>query len=227
MVTHEVNHEIMDRVESSRIKVEENIGLVHLCAKRFVGRGMDYDDIFQAGCLGLVKAAENFDETLGNKFSTYAVPVILGEMKSIFRTGTALKISRGVRELANRAQSEAEQIREERGESPNVSEIADRLGISIAKAAMALGANKAPISLTADEQNSEIQIPVDAPEEQMINRLTLKQLLDMMEEKDRTLILLRYFKGKTQQETAEILGMTQVQVSRREKKLLLQMREQM
>lgn len=208
-------------------KVEENIGLVHLCAKRFAGRGMEYDDIFQAGCLGLIKAVENFDTERGFQFSTYAVPVILGEIKSIFRSGGAVKISRGVRELAKKAQEEAERIRGETGESPNISEIADRLGISVEKAAMALGASKAPVSLTGDDENPEMQIPVDAPEEQMTDRMTLYQLIESMEPRDQELLRLRYFKGKTQQETADLLGMTQVQVSRREKKLLLQMREQM
>jgi len=215
------------RPGADRSKVEENIGLVHLCAKRFAGRGMEYDDIFQAGCLGLIKAVENFDAERGFQFSTYAVPVILGEIKSIFRSGGAVKISRGVRELAKKAQEEAELIREETGESPNISEIADRLGVSVEKAAMALGASKAPVSLTGDDENPEIQIPVDAPEEQMTDRMTLYQLIESMEPRDQELLRLRYFKGKTQQETADLLEMTQVQVSRREKKLLLQMREQM
>lgn len=215
------------RPGADQSKVEENIGLVHLCAKRFAGRGMEYDDIFQAGCLGLIKAVENFDAERGFQFSTYAVPVILGEIKSIFRSGGAVKISRGVRELAKRAQEEAEQIREETGESPTISEIAERLGVSVEKAAMALGASKAPVSLTGDDENPEIQIPVDAPEEQMTDRMTLYQLIESMEHRDQELLRLRYFKGKTQQETANALGMTQVQVSRREKKLLMQMREQM
>ncbi len=204
--------------------VEDNIGLVHLCAKRFIGRGLEYDDIFQAGCVGLIKAADNFDPEKGFKFSTYAVPVILGEMRGLFREGGAMKISRSVRELARKVQLQAEEMRNETGVAPNISEIAERLGITAEKTAMALGASATPLSLTGSEENAEIQIPVDAPEEQMTERMTLYQIMQTMEEKDRNLLVYRYFQNKTQQETADLLSMTQVQVSRREKKLLLYMR---
>ncbi len=209
---------------NSESQVEENIGLVHLCAKRFVGRGMEYDDIFQAGCVGLIKAVENFDPEKGFKFSTYAVPVILGEMKGLFREGGAVKVSRGVRELSRKVQEQADLMREETGVMPNISEIAEKLGITTEKTAMALGASVTPLSLTGGEENTEIQIPVDAPEEQLTERMTLYQIMETMEEKDRKLLMYRYFKNKTQQETADLLGMTQVQVSRREKKLLAYMR---
>ena len=182
--------------------VEENIGLVHLCARRFSGKGIEYDDLFQAGCVGLVKAAENFDTERGVKFSTYAVPVMLGQ----------------------RAQQEADQLREENGERPGVSQIAERLGVRVEKAALALGVSRAPLSLTGSEDGEPIDIPVDAPEEQMTERMTLYEIIETLEERDKRLITLRYFQGKTQTETAEQLDMTQVQVSRREKKLLLMMR---
>jgi RNA polymerase sporulation-specific sigma factor len=208
----------------SESRVEENIGLVHLCAKRFLGRGAEYDDIFQAGCVGLIKAADNFDPDKGFKFSTYAVPVILGEMKGLFREGGAVKISRGVRELSRKVQQQAEQLREETGSIPNIGEIAERLGISTEKTAMALGASAAPISLTGGEENIEMQIPVEAPEERMTERMTLHQILETLPEDDRKLLIYRYFQSKTQQQTADLLQMTQVQVSRREKKLLAYMR---
>lgn len=211
------------KIDSNQM-VEENIGLVHLCAKRFSSRGMDYDDIFQAGCVGLIKAADNFDESRGFKFSTYAVPVILGEMKGLFREGGAVKVSRGVRELSKKVHEQADLMREETGVMPNISQIAERLGISVEKTAMALGASAAPVSLTGGEDDSEIHIPVEAPEERMTDRMTLYQIMQDMDECDRNLIVLRYFKNKTQQETANQLGMTQVQVSRREKKLLIHMR---
>lgn len=205
--------------------VEENIGLVHLCARRFSGKGIEYDDLFQAGCVGLIKAADNFDAERGVRFSTYAVPVILGEVRRLFRDGGAVKISRGMRELAKKAQQEAESLRQETGASPGVSQIAERLGVTTEKTALALGVSKIPLSLTGGEEGEEIQIPVDAPEEQMTERMTLHSIIDSMEERDRKLIGYRYFQGKTQTETANLLGMTQVQVSRREKKLLTYMRE--
>ena len=200
------------------------MGLVHLCARRFLGRGMEYDDLFQAGCVGLIKAAENFDTSRGVKFSTYAVPVILGEVRRLFRDGGALRVSRGLRDLGRRAAEEAGRLRQETGKSPSVVQIAQRLGVSSEKAALALGVSQAPMSLTDQEEGGELDIPVEAPEERMTERLTLYQILRTLEERDRQLIQYRYFQGKTQTETAALLGMTQVQVSRREKKLLAYMR---
>lgn len=200
------------------------MGLVHLCARRFLGRGMEYDDLFQAGCVGLIKAAENFDASRGVKFSTYAVPVILGEVRRLFRDGGALRVSRGLRDLGRRAAEEAGRLRQETGKSPSVVQIAQRLGVSPEKAALALGVSQAPMSLTDQEEGGELDIPVEAPEERMTERLTLYQILRTLEERDRQLIQYRYFQGKTQTETAALLGMTQVQVSRREKKLLAYMR---
>ena len=200
------------------------MGLVHLCARRFLGRGMEYDDLFQAGCVGLIKAAENFDTSRGVKFSTYAVPVILGEVRRLFRDGGALRVSRGLRDLGRRAAEEAGRLRQETGKSPSVVQTAQRLGVSPEKAALALGVSQAPMSLTDQEEGGELDIPVEAPEERMTERLTLYQILRTLEERDRKLIQYRYFQGKTQTETAALLGMTQVQVSRREKKLLAYMR---
>lgn len=204
--------------------VEENIGLVHLCARRFLGKGIEYDDLFQAGCVGLVKAAENFDTSRGVKFSTYAVPVILGEVRRLFRDGGAVKISRGMRELGKKAQEETEKLRAETGESPSVTQLAQRLGVTPEKTALALGVSHAPISLTGGEEGEQIEIPVEAPEEKMTERMTLYEIIRTLEERDQKLIAYRYYQGKTQTETAALLGMTQVQVSRREKKLLLYMR---
>ncbi len=204
--------------------MEENLGLAHLCARRFLGRGVEYDDLFQAGCVGLVKAAENFDTARGVKFSTYAVPVILGEVRRLFRDGGALRVSRGMRDLGRKAQETADQLRQETGKSPGVAQVAQRLGVPVEKAALALGVGQAPLSLTGPEDGGEVDVPVEAPEERMTERLTLYQILQTLEERDRKLIQYRYFQGKTQTQTAALLGMTQVQVSRREKKLLLFMR---
>lgn len=204
--------------------MEENLGLCHLCARRFMGRGVEYDDLFQAGCMGLIKAAENFDGARGVKFSTYAVPVILGEIRRLFRDGGAVRISRGMRELSKQAREAEEELRQENGAGPSVTAIAERLGVSVEKAALALGASRTPLSLTGEEDGEQLEIPVEAPEEKMTERMTLYQVLQSLEERDKKLIEYRYFQSKTQQETADLLGMTQVQVSRREKKLLLYMR---
>ncbi len=207
--------------------IEENLGLVRLCAGRFTGKGLEYDDLFQAGCVGLLKAAENFDAERGLKFSTYAVPVILGEMRRLFREGSALRISRGMRDLGKQAREAADSLRAETGHDPTVAAIAKRMNVTVERAALALGTTLAPVSLTGGEEGEEIEIPVEAPEEKVADRITLRSLLLSLEEKDRKLLEYRYFCGKTQTATAELLHMTQVQVSRREKKLLLFLRKEM
>ena len=119
--------------------VEENMGLVHLCARRFSGKGVEYEDLFQAGCVGLVKAAEHFDWERGVKFSTYAVPVILGEIRLLFRVGRPVRVSRGMQELGKKAREAEEAFREKEGTSPTVAQVAKRLSVPVEKAALALG----------------------------------------------------------------------------------------
>ncbi len=206
------------------VAVEENIGLVRLCARRFERKGVEYDDLFQAGCVGLIKAAENFDAGRGLRFSTYAVPVILGEMRRLFREGGAMRVSRGMRDLSKKAGEAEERLHAELGRAPTVSELAQSMDVTVQKAALALGASKIPLSLTGEGDGEQLEIPVEAPEEKMTERMTLYAILQTLEERDRKLIACRYFQGRTQVETAALLGMTQVQVSRREKKILLYMR---
>jgi len=204
--------------------INENLGLVHACAKRFKGRGIEYDDLFQAGCEGLIKAAAHFDSDRGYKFSTYAVPVILGEMRRLFREGGTVKVSRGLKELSMKAVRLSEQIETETGKAPSVSVLAEKLGVPEEKCAEALNAAAQPVSLTGDDENNETDIPVDAPEEKITDHLALQQILKALPEEDQRLIYYRYFKNQTQTETAKRLGTTQVQISRREKKLLLRLR---
>lgn len=211
------------------ITVQQNLGLVHACAKRFKGRGIEYDDLFQAGCLGLVKAVDNFDEERGFKFSTYAVPVIIGEMKRLFRDGGAVKVSRGLKELSLKATRETTKFISEYGHEPTISELAKILGVEPEQATEALEASRMPVSLTVSDDDGESQsdIPVDAPDEKLTEILSLKSEIDNLPERDKNIIILRFFKNNTQSQTAEKLGMTQVQVSRREKKILLALREKL
>lgn len=202
------------------------MGLVHACAKRFKGRGIEYDDLYQAGCLGLVKAVDAFDETRGVRFSTYAVPVILGEMRRLFRDGGTVKVGRTLKELSVRATRECSVFEAREGRPPTIGELAQALGVETAEAAQALGAAQQPLSLTAeaDDGGGQLDIPVEAPEEKLSELLALKQVVGELPPKDRSLIVLRFFRSLTQVKTAEILGMTQVQVSRREKKILQELR---
>ncbi|MCM1227615.1 MAG: sigma-70 family RNA polymerase sigma factor [Clostridium sp.] len=209
---------------------EENLGLVHLCANRLRGRGIEYDDLYSAGCIGLLKAAEAFDCERGIKFSTYAVPVILGEIKRLFRDGGAVKVSRSLKELSLKAVREREELSKQLGREPTVSELSLKLGISETDTAEALAVSMPPVSLTdSNDENGggQIDIAVPSPDAEIGDSLALRQVIELLEPKDRELIILRYYKGQTQSVAAKKLGMTQVQVSRREKKLLAFMREQL
>ncbi len=207
----------------------DNMGLVHTCARRFTGRGIEYDDLFQAGCVGLIKAADGFDPLRGLCFSTYAVPLILGEMRHLFREGGAIKVSRTMKALSYKAAKAREQLMTTHGREPTIEEVAEVLEVEPALAAQAVTAGLAPLSLTrSDEEGDEqIDLPTPSPEEQITDRLALQQLLAQLEPQDQQLIQLRYLSRQTQQATADQLGMTQVQVSRRERALLLSLRKQL
>ncbi len=208
--------------------VENNLGLVHSCANRFRGRGVEYDDLYQAGCLGLVKAAKNFDSSKGFAFSTYAVPVILGEIKRIFRDGGSVKIGRVMKEKSRAVMKEKELITVRLGREPTVSELAECLGIEPSEAAMLLNASSPVISLTySDEEKNQMEIPVESHETEISDSVALEQVLNSLPEKDKAMIELRFYKRLTQSETAKRLGMSQVQVSRREKTLLTEIRKKM
>ena len=209
--------------------VKNNLGLVHSCAHRFKGRGIEYDDLFGAGCIGLVKAIDAFDEERGVRFSTYAVPVILGEMRRLFRDGGTVKVSRGLKELSLKVTREREWFMTAHFREPTVNELAELVGTEPEQVVQALGVSQPPMSLTEDEDEGggQLDIKVEAPEEEMSDRIALKEVIGHLDENDRELITMRYFGNKTQVETAKRLGMTQVQVSRREKKILLLLREKL
>lgn len=207
--------------------VEQNIGLVHACANRFRGRGVEYDDLFQAGCIGLIKAAQNFDVTRGFLFSTYAVPAILGEIRRIFRDGGSVKIGRALKEKSRTAMKVKEEMTRELGQAPTIQELADRLQLDIAETAELLHVAAPTVSLTSNTEEGTTQwdIPVESPEQEIADHLALQEVIAALEARDRQLIELRYFKGLTQSKTADLLGMSQVQVSRREKIILLKLRQ--
>lgn len=208
--------------------VENNLGLVHSCANKFRGRGVDYDDLYQAGCLGLIKAADNFDPERGFNFSTYAVPVILGEIKRIFRDGGSLKVGRALKEKSRKVLSVKEEVTVELGREPSITELSEKLGIEPTETAMLLNAALPVQSLTVGEDGeNQLDIPVNSPENSVSDLIALRQVLDSLDDKDRKMLQLRYFSELTQSETAKRLGMTQVQVSRREKMLLMQIRKKL
>ena len=206
--------------------IEQNLGLVHACAGRFRGRGIEYDDLYSAGCMGLVKACDNFDANRGVCFSTYAVPVILGEIKKLFRDGGTVKVSRSLKELWIRVQAAREHALKLCGREPTISQLSQLLGESEEMITLAIQAAQPAMSLTPENEEGEHQldISVESPEEALADRLSLAQALQRLPEQDQQLIHLRFYANRTQSETAKVLHTTQVQISRRERKLLGQLR---
>lgn len=214
---------------SNAPSAEKNLGLVHLCANRFRNRGIEYEELYSAGCIGLVKASKAFDESRGVKFSTYAVPVILGEIKRLFRDGGTIKVSRSLKELSLKITREREIYIKKYGREPTVSELAELSGTDENSVAEAITVSLPPVSLTEsnDDGDCQIDVPTEAPDIEIGDILSLRQILDQLNENDRQLITLRYYNGMTQVQTAKAMSMTQVQVSRKEKKLLEFMREKL
>ena len=209
--------------------IEQNLGLVHSCAGRFRGRGIEYDDLYSAGCMGLVKAYDGFDESRGVCFSTYAVPVILGEIKKLFRDGGTVKVSRSLKELSLRINAAREHHCKLCGVEPTLSQLAEELGESVENITLAIQAAQPALSLTPEGENSDrqIDIPVESPEEELADKIGLAEVLESLPEEDRLLIRLRFYANRTQSETAKVLHTTQVQISRRERKILRKMRERL
>lgn len=210
--------------------IEQNLGLVHACAGRFRGRGIEYDDLYSAGCMGLVKAYDGFDESRGVCFSTYAVPVILGEIKKLFREGGVVKVSRSLKELGMRVNAAREQYIKLCGTEPSLTQLAQQLDEPLDSIALAVQAAQPALSLTPDngeESGTQLDIPVDSPEEELADRISLGEVLRSLPQEDQDLIRLRFYGERTQSETARLLHTTQVQISRRERKILRWMRAQL
>lgn len=208
--------------------IEKNLPLVHSCAIRFKNRGVDYDDLFQAGCLGLIKAVNGFDKTLGFEFSTYAVPAILGEIKRIFRDGGTVKVSRSMKERSRYVWTEKERLSDSLSREPTVKELSHHLGMDVCEVSELLLAFQPVLSLTPSDSDDykELDVPVEN-QERIDEIICLEDCLSSLCESDRKIIDLRYYKAKTQSVVAKEMGMSQVQISRREKKILKGIREKM
>lgn len=212
------------------IKIEENLGLVHSCARRFMGRGVDYEDLVQAGCVGLIKAVDNFDDERGFSFSTYAVPVILGEIKRIFRDDGTVKVSRIIKDRGRKISYIKEEFSRINGHEPTVGDISSILGISEEETAQAINASLPVFSLTPAEDGDsrgEFDVPTESYDAEIADKIALRQIMEQLEDRDKKLIEYRYFKGLNQTKTAELLNMNQVWVSRREKAILLIMKKKL
>lgn len=205
--------------------IEDNIGLVHSIAKRFKGRGEEYDDLYQAGCVGLIKAVDNFDESKGFLFSTYAVPVIMGEIRRLFRDGGAVKVSRSLKEKSIKVQAIREKFIKKELREPTVSELSELCGIETEELYEVLNVINPVVSLscTTEDGDETIDIPVDDTDK-LFDRLSVHHAIRDLSNDELLLIKYRFYEGKTQCESAKLLGISQVQVSRREKQLLAKLR---
>lgn len=209
--------------------IRNNLGLARACAHRFTGKSIEYDDLYSAGCVGLVKAADAFDKERGVKFSTYAVPVILGEIKKLFRDGGTVKVSRSLKELSLKLNKEREKYIKKEGKEPTISKLAEMLSITKEQAAQAVNVAMPTISLTDDDESGgrQIDIKSEVSDDKLTDKIALKEAIKHLSYEDGRLIVLRYFQGKTQGETAKRLKMSQVQVSRKEKKILVMLKEEL
>ena len=214
--------------EACEQAVIENNGLIWSVVRRYFGRGVEADDLYQLGCLGFLKAVQGFDFEYGTCFSTYAVPKIAGEIRRFLRDDGSVKVSRSIREQAQMLYTIRERLRQGSGREPLLSELSDATGLTPEEIAQIDLATQVPESLqreTADGLTLEGTLGTDAPEEAMVERIALRQAIDALPEKERMTILLRYFKALTQEQTARILGVSQVQVSRLERRGLQRLRE--
>jgi RNA polymerase sporulation-specific sigma factor len=217
-----------DRLAQSKL-VENNIGLVWSIVRRFQNRGHETEDLFQIGCIGLIKAINKFDTTYDVRFSTYAVPMIIGEIKRFLRDDGIIKVSRSLKEVSNKVRIIKEILVRELGREPSVSELAQRLDIPMEELVMAIEAGHSPESLFSpvNEGNNTSLLLIDKlndscndDEMDIIDRIALREVMDTLKPREKQIIILRYFKEKTQVQIARMLGISQVQVSRIEKKIL-------
>ena len=240
--------------EARETLIEENLGLVRHIVKRFVGRGYDMEDLFQIGCIGLIKAIDKFDLHYEVRFSTYAVPMIQGEIKRFLRDDGMVKVSRTLKESGWKVKQAAEKLFQEHGREATLQELSDATGLSVEDIVMAMDANVEVESIyksvyqsdgneiylvdqVVGESGSVSYSSVghtaseggawgDTEKDKVLNHMLLEQLLGRLDDKERELINMRYFQDKTQVEVAKYLGISQVQVSRMEKRILLQLREE-
>lgn len=219
--------------EARDILTEKNMGLVHNIARRFRNRGVETEDLIQIGCIGLLKAIDKFDLSFDVRFSTYAVPMIMGEIKRFLRDDGMVKVSRGLKEISTRAYAFREEILLKTGREPSMEEVAEELAVTREDLLMAMEAGAQIESLQKTIYQSdgsdivlEDKIQEEKNEQEMVlDKILLEQMLGMLDVREREVIYLRYFQEKTQAEIAKKLGMTQVQVSRLEKKILRGLRE--
>ena len=216
--------------KAKEIIFNNNAPLIKCIIKRFQGKGVEYDDLYQIACIGFLKSIKNFDESFNVKFSTYIVPMVIGEIKRYMRDNGAIKVSRTIKTLANKINRYIDEYQTINNDSPSVENIAKKFTVSVEDVVVALDSAKMPVSIYdkfEDEDDSREMIeklPLIDNEEKLIDKLHLTDIINSLEDRERKIISLRYFRDKTQSETAKSLGVSQVQVSRLESKIIKKMR---
>ncbi len=217
--------------DACRHLVEENTGLIWSVVKRYTHRGVEPEDLYQLGCMGFLKAVQGFDTGFGTQFSTYAVPKIAGEIRRFLRDDGMVKVGRGMKEQALAIYRARTKLLEALGREPTLSELAEATGLTPEDIAAADLATASVTSLQAETGDTGLQLEgvlgSESPEEGLVERVALRTAIDRLPDRERKLILLRYYKGLTQDKTAKILGISQVQVSRLEKKTLQVLRKEL
>ncbi|MBO5411566.1 MAG: SigB/SigF/SigG family RNA polymerase sigma factor [Clostridia bacterium] len=220
--------------EAKERLISENVSLVKCIVKRYLGKGVEYDDLFQIACMGFLKAIAGFDETFGVKFSTYAVPMIAGEIKRFMRDDGSVKVSRAIKQTAKEMNAFVEEYVLKNGKQPSVSKIAEQFGLDEAETVFVMGSSKMPLSLYGgtdykDGKERELieTLPANDHQEDWLDRMLLRGAIDGLSERDRKIIILRYFRDMTQSEVAERIGVSQVQVSRIESRIIKEFRQKL
>ncbi len=216
--------------EAKEYVISENIGLVKSIITKFLSTGYEWEDLYQIGCIGLIKAVDRFDPAYNVRFSTYAVPLIIGEIKRFLRDDGRIKISRDVKNGIRKLKDTEESLYIKHGRYPKISELADEMKMDKEEILFLIEANSSVSRIESMDDTERKDIffkePQTNEEENKINLITLKNLISQMKDRDRQIVILRYFKDMTQQEVADILNISQVQVSRLEKKILSQMKDE-
>ena len=214
--------------------INHNVSLVKCIVKRYLGKGVEYDDLFQIACLGFLKAIAGFDERFGVKFSTYAVPMIAGEIKRFLRDDGSVKVSRAMKQTAKEINLFIEEYTIARGIQPSVPEIAEKFGMDEAETVFVMGSSKMPLSLYGggdfkDGKERELieTLPAKDDQEDWLDKMLLRGAIEGLPDRDRKVIVLRYFRDMTQSEVAEKIGVSQVQVSRIESRIIKEFRQKL
>ncbi len=220
--------------DAKQILVDGNVSLIKCIVKRYLGKGVEYDDLFQLACMGFLKAIAGFDESFGVRFSTYAVPMIAGEIKRFMRDDGSVKVSRAMKQTAKEMNAFVTDYAAEHGVQPSVREIAEKFHLDESETVFVLGSSRMPVSLygggeykDGGERELIETLPAKDDQEELIDKLLLRTAIESLSERDRKIIVLRYFRDLTQSEVAEKIGVSQVQVSRIESRIIREFREKL